>query len=306
MKFLVVSTAVTDDVLFPDGTVKKQLAGGAGIYALAGIKIWTDDVAIVTGVGKDYFSLPGDWFLKNNLSRSGLTIKGEFTPRTTIRYFENGGREETPVYGLEHYKMMEPTPEDVERQCGDTEGVYVFKDANKEFWNKIIHLKEKYGFTLMWEIAADTTLPEYFDDIVAIGKHIDVFSINKQEAINLCSSYQIDEVIQKIQALNIPLVFLRTGKEGACMISQEKVYELPSIIQAKVIDVTGGGNSSSGAVLYGYCEDKGLVMSGIMGSISAAYCIAQFGPPPLIDDEMRSNAYLMAEKEYKNYQKADQ
>ena len=56
-KFLVVSTAVTDDILFPDGTIKKGVAGGAGIYALAGMKIWTDDVMIVTGVGKDYFSL---------------------------------------------------------------------------------------------------------------------------------------------------------------------------------------------------------------------------------------------------------
>lgn len=63
MKYAVISAAVTDEIRFADGTVK-IVPGGAGIYALSGIKLWEDDVEIVTGVGEDYDSLHGKWYKK--------------------------------------------------------------------------------------------------------------------------------------------------------------------------------------------------------------------------------------------------
>ncbi len=74
------STAVTDEIHFSDKKVKKNIAGGAGIYALSGMKIWHDDVTIVTGVGEDYLDIYGKWYEKNNISTEGLIVKNKYTP----------------------------------------------------------------------------------------------------------------------------------------------------------------------------------------------------------------------------------
>ena len=50
MKYIIASTAVTDEIHFVDGKRTEIVAGGAGVYALCGVKLWSDDVMLVTGV----------------------------------------------------------------------------------------------------------------------------------------------------------------------------------------------------------------------------------------------------------------
>ena len=38
------------------------------------------------------------------------------------------------------------------------------------------------------------------------------------------------------------------------MITPEEVVYVPTVDHVNVVDPTGGGNSSSGAVLYGWCS----------------------------------------------------
>ena len=77
------------------------------------------------------------------------------------------------------------------------------------------------------------------------------------------------------------MIFLRLGSDGSIIIRNQSITKIPSISCGNVIDPTGAGNSSSAAVLYGYCENYNDYQCGILGSISAAKCIEQFGPPDL-------------------------
>ena len=54
MKYVIASTAVTDEIHFADGKSVEIVAGGAGIYALCGVKLWCDEVMLATGVSADY------------------------------------------------------------------------------------------------------------------------------------------------------------------------------------------------------------------------------------------------------------
>ena len=74
------------------------------------------------------------------------------------------------------------------------------------------------------------------------------------------------------------------------MITPEEAVYVPSQTGVHVADPTGGGNSSSGAVLYGFCEGFSPEICGVMGSISAAMCISQYGVPEEITEEMRQKA----------------
>ena len=75
MKYIIASTAVTDEIHFVDGKRTEIVAGGAGVYALCGVKLWSDDVMLVTGVGTDFSGIYGEWYKNNNISMDGLMIK---------------------------------------------------------------------------------------------------------------------------------------------------------------------------------------------------------------------------------------
>ena len=86
MKYIVASTAITDDIYFPDGKVIENVGGGAGWYAYSGMSLWTDKALLVSGVGSDFESIHGAWFSSNKADTSGLIVKTDYSPRTKIQY----------------------------------------------------------------------------------------------------------------------------------------------------------------------------------------------------------------------------
>lgn len=296
MDYVIASAAVTDEIHFPDGSSMEKAAGGAGIYALAGLKIWNDSVELATGVGADYGKLYGQWFEKNNISMNGLKIKSENTSHTIINYFENGEREEVSRYGEEHFKGNEITAEELKPYFQTAKGIYIFRNAEQGFWGEILKFRESSNTKVMWEIAGDAVDNKQLEEVKRIAEKVDVFSINKTEALKLLNVRTVSEAIEILRAWGIPLVFFRQGEEGAYMITEKETVMAESIKDIEVIDSTGGGNSSSGAVLYAYCENIEPWTAGLMGSISAALCLEQYGVPPKLDEQLRERAFRMLEK----------
>ena len=58
-----------------------------------------------------------------------------------------------------------------------------------------------------------------------------------------------------------------------------------------MVDVTGGGNSSTGGFLVGYCESEGdIAYAARCAAVSASFIIEQWGVPPLMDAAFRKQA----------------
>ena len=94
MDYIIASTVVTDEIRFADKKTVEKKAGGAGIYALCGIRLWCDSVMPVTGVGKDYAEMFGEWYQKNHISMAPGSVSENCFPsweesrsRTPGRYF---------------------------------------------------------------------------------------------------------------------------------------------------------------------------------------------------------------------------
>lgn len=295
MDFIIASTIVTDEVHFADGKTVKTAAGGAGIYALCGIRLWSDSVMPVAGVGRDYKSLYGAWHEANGISMEGLSVRDEKTPHNLIRYFQNGERNETPRYGTKHYQKMETRPEDLYAHLKTAKGIYLFKNSSPDFWHRLFPALKNRKAAVLWEISDDAALPEYLQEVQEIAEKIDIFSINLTESCRLLGAESLEEVIERFKTWKVRLLFLRRGEKGSVLLTPDKTVFVPSAEDVNVVDVTGGGNSSSGAVLYGYCCGYSLEECGRMGSISAAMCLGQFGVPAKIDEEMRKKAYRQLE-----------
>lgn len=290
MKYVFASVAVTDEIRFADGNHLPRIAGGAGIYALCGAKLWDDDVVLATGVGEDYDRIYGDWYRKNQLSMEGLIVKDEKTPHTVIQYFEDGEREETPLYGLDHFNKIEIQPEELEPYFKQATGIYIFKNSNETFWKKIIEYRKQSESKVMWEIACDATYLENKQNVKEIASNMDILSINLTESKALLGLEELEDIIREFQSWNLPLVFLRRGSQGSIMITKNQAVAVPAEKNANIVDPTGGGNSSSGAVLCGFCEGQDLKSCARMGNLSAVMCLAQYGVPDVISEEMQKEA----------------
>lgn len=297
MKYIIGSSVETDEVHLPDGRVMRNMPGGAGFYALAGLKVWSDDVIIAGGIGPEYMNRHHAWYEQNGVTADGLAVRFDVTPTTIITYFPGGDRTDVPNVGLDVFRQLDPTPAEIERFCGeDTRGVYLFKHLDREFLDAMIELKHKYGFSLMWEISEDAAIPENLEVIKQYLPEIDVFSINKKEACQLFASSDAEEVAELLLAASPNWVFYRQGSRGAYMLADGKKHFCPSVPNADVQDPTGGGNSSSAAVLYAFCEGVPPRRAGIMGSVAAARIIAQYGPPMTYTPADRATAEQLTDK----------
>lgn len=277
--YIAVSTAVSDDLHLADGTHIGVRLGGAGIYAFSGIRLWTESVLQVTGVGEDFSSTYGDWFVQNRCSMEGLLVKDPHTAVSNVQYFPDGERVETPRYGGDHYRKLEATPAELEPFLRTARGVYIFKDMPAGYWDAILTMKKQYGFTLEWELNADVACPACREQVRAIACQCDILSLNRTEARHLFGTEDMEEATAALEGWNIPLVYLRMGGDGARVLSAGRRWDIPCVKNVAVEDPTGAGNSSSGGVLYGWCRGESPLLCGIRGAISAARCIEQYGPP---------------------------
>lgn len=293
MKYVVVSAVVTDEIHFPDGNVKIA-PGGAGFYALCGLRLWSDQVVAVTGIGEDYEKLHGEWYRRNHISMEGFRIKDARSPYTIVEYFPDGERIETPALGLEHFRSLETTGEEVVPYLDSAEGMYIFRNLDPDFWTGFLKNKKDSSCKIMWEIAADAAQKENLETVRDIAGQLHAFSINMTEAKSLFGTSDREQIIEELRSWGLELIFLRQGAKGAVMITADEVVEVPSQPDVQVVDATGGGNSSTGAVLCGLVEGRSLEICGRMGSISAAMCISQYGVPEEITEEMRKEAWEKA------------
>lgn len=293
MKYVVVSAVVTDEIHFPDGRIKLA-PGGAGIYALCGIRLWSDDVIAVTGIGEDYKALHGEWYQRNHISMKGFRIKDARSPFTIVEYFPDGERIETPKYGEAHFHSLETTGEELWPYLETAEGMYIFRNTDPDFWRAFLEKKKEASCKVMWEIAADAARKENLENVRNIATQVDAFSINMTEAANLFGITDRERIIAGLQGWGLELIFLRQGAKGAVMITGTEAVEVPSQPDVDVVDATGGGNSSTGAVLCGLVEGCSPEICGRMGSISAAMCISQHGVPAEITCGMREEAWKKA------------
>ena len=50
---LIVAAVLMDNLVFADGSQRENIPGGAGLYALAGAALFSDNAVLVTGTGED-------------------------------------------------------------------------------------------------------------------------------------------------------------------------------------------------------------------------------------------------------------
>lgn len=286
--FAVLSNIIVDDVVLADGTERLGLLGGAATYAAAGIRCWSNRVGLVCGMGDDFAGAQRRWFEVNGFDLQGVTARHAHSPRSWVRYAADGERVETPQYGIDHFRLMEPNADQIPATYLGARGLYIFRTHSPAFWASLRALPAPPAGVILWEIAADAALPDLRPIVAQVLPLVDILSINRAEARGLYGVTSPRDALHAALKDGARVVALRLGPQGSLVTDGASLLEVPAA-PAQVVDVTGGGNAFSGGFLAGYCgaaevEGDPLERAARCGAAAAALAIDQYGPPPVFDD----------------------
>lgn len=287
--------AIVDDNEYEDGREgQRNVLGGAGVYWLVGCRLFggranRHRVGGVIDLGRDFPAAALRqiqlWDMAHVVLREGdrLTTRG-------VNYYDN--------HGVRHFAYKTPkrqifTADLVECELVPCQWVHLICLAARaaEFILELTELDPTVKF--IYEPLPTDCLPNNLEAMAKLIPHIDVFTPNWEEASSLCSDILADDASVKAVAATFAsyqkpnsVVVIRQGAKGAYMVQsgQQDGVQLPAyhLDQARVIDVTGGGNSFCGGFVAGYQMSGGdWVAAAVAGNIVSGCVIEALAMPEL-------------------------
>ena len=301
-KYLACGNIMSDYIINPGSDARSERhMGGPALYALSGIKLWEDDVKLVTRTGADWTEDYEMWMDANQISKESVKVDAEHVTTYQIAYDIDGKpiREKSySFYGDQAMGYLKTHPLDIEAALGaDTVGIYKAEGADREVWRKLGDLKKHYGFKLMWELECFNSGRD-LERILEAMPYTDAWSLNHTEAAFLLGIPKEDDLamLRRLQGLPAACTFYRVGKRGAYAVTRTEAYYCEAIDVAPYMDQTGCGNSSTGAFGYALFSGHSLKEALVMANITSGFNCAQFGPVPLVTGEIRTRAKALLEE----------
>ncbi len=286
-KYVVAGISIINDILYIDGSKKDGRLGGCAVFAYGGIGLYTSSVLFLSCGGPDFFDHYGSYFEENGISKDGIYITMPHTHHTILKYESDGRWSETSVHGEDYFAMQnENCRVSYERLkpflSEETRGLYLDAAADEKIFEQIDGLRRLAPeIKIMWEPPTFSSKdPSKRETILSNLQKIDYYSMNLDEAAAFFDVVSRDAIVEKIMALDIPC-FLREGENGSSWIEKGKITSLRACDPDRAIDVTGCGNCSTAAALYGASQGMPAEDIVLCANIAAGLCAQYEGPAPI-------------------------
>ncbi len=276
-KLLIVGTVAFDAIETPFGKTDKILGGAATFIGMAASQFEVES-AIVSIVGDDMPKEYLELLSNKNIDLSGLEIvKGGKTFFWKGKYHNDLNARDTLVTELNTLADFTPRVPDP------------FKDAD------VVMLGNLHPSTQMSVIEQMVAQPKlivldtmnfWMDNALAelktVMQHIDVITINDEEARQLTGEYALVKAAEEIQKMGPKFVVIKKGEHGALLFHKEYVFFAPALPLEEVFDPTGAGDTFAGG-FAGYLAAtdnisfNNMKRAVIHGSNLASFCVERFG-----------------------------
>ena len=276
-KLVIVGTVAFDAIETPFGKTDKIL-GGAGTFIGLAASNFNVDSAVVSVVGGDFPQEYLDLLSDKNIDVSGIEIvKDGKTFFWSGRYHNDMNSRDTLATELNVLADFEPkVPQD-------------YQDA------EVVMLGNLHPLTQMSVLNQMTSKPKLvvldtmnfwmdcaLEDLHNTIKHIDVITINDEEARQLTGEYSLVVAAKKIHEMGPKYVVIKKGEHGALLFNEDNVFYAPALPLKEVFDPTGAGDTFAGG-FSGYLAKTGdysfenMKTAVIYGSTLASFCVEKFG-----------------------------
>ena len=276
-KLLIVGTVAFDEIETPFGKTDKILGGAATFIGLAASQFNLDS-AIVSIVGDD---LPQDYLdllSSKNIDLTGLEIvKGGKTFYWKGKYHNDLNSRDTLVTELNTLADFNPI---VPENYKDAD-VVMLGNLHPMVQLSVINQMEKRPKLIVLD-TMNFWMDNALDDVLEVIKHIDVITINDEEARQLTGEYSLVTAAEKIQTMGPKYVVIKKGEHGALLFHKANVFFAPALPLKEVFDPTGAGDTFAGG-FTGYLAAtenisfENMKNAVIHGSNLASFSVERFG-----------------------------
>ncbi|MGV6831896.1 MAG: PfkB family carbohydrate kinase [bacterium] len=276
-KLLIVGTMAFDAIETPFGKTDKILGGAATFIGLAASQ-FDVDIAAVSVVGGDFPDNYLNLLKERNIDLSGVEIvKDGKTFFWSGLYHNDMNSRDTLATELNVLADFNPiVPENYKNSK-----IVMLGNLHPSIQKGVLdQMSEKPELVVLdtMNFWMDNSLEELHDVI----KHVDVITINDEEARQLTGEYSLVVAAQKIYTMGPKYVVIKKGEHGALLFNEDNVFYAPALPLKVVFDPTGAGDTFAGGFV-GYLAKTGdfsfenMKKAIIYGSTLASFCVEKFG-----------------------------
>lgn len=276
-KLLIVGSVAFDAIETPFGKTDKIL-GGAGTYIGLAASQFRIDPGIVSVVGGDFPEAYLQMLKDKNIDISGIEIVKEGkTFFWSGRYHNDLNSRDTLETQLNVLADFNPIVSDTYK---DADVVMLGNLHPSVQLNVIRQMTAKPKLIIL-----DTMnfwMDNTWDELITVISHVDVITINDEEARQLSKEYALVKAAQKIHKMGPKYVVIKKGEHGALLFNDGNVFFAPALPLEEVFDPTGAGDTFAGG-FAGYLTQmadisfENMKNAIIYGSNLASFCVEKFG-----------------------------
>ncbi len=276
-KLLIVGTVAFDVIETPFGKTDVILGGAATYIALAASQFKLD-AAIVSVVGDDFPQEYLDLLRNKGVDLSALEIiEGGKTFFWKGKYHNDLNSRDTLATELNVLADFDPkVPEDYKNA-----DVVMLGNLHPSVQMSVIEQMHKKPKLIVLD-TMNFWMDNALDELLNVIKHIDVITINDEEARQLTGEYSLVKAAAKIHTMGPKYVVIKKGEHGALLFKDDNVFFAPALPLEDVFDPTGAGDTFAGGFV-GYLAQTGNISFNnlknaiIHGSNLASFCVERFG-----------------------------
>lgn len=287
-KLLIVGTVAFDAIETPFGKTDKIL-GGAGTYIGLAASNFNINSSIVSVVGGDFPQKYLDLLSDRYIDVSGIeVIKDGKTFFWSGRYHNDMNSRDTLITDLNVLEQFNPVVPENYREAE----VVMLGNLHPNIQSSVLsQMNNKPHMVILdtMNFWMDCALEELHD----VLKHVDVITINDEEARQLSGEYSLVVAARKIHDMGPKYVVIKKGEHGALLFDDDNVFFAPALPLEEVFDPTGAGDTFAGGFAGYLAKTKNYSFENmkkaiIYGSTLASFCVEKFGTERMqnLDDEL--------------------
>ncbi|KAI9023689.1 Ribokinase-like protein [Phycomyces nitens] len=308
-----IGSLIIDDIIYEDGSKESNVLGGAGVFAIYGMRCWhappdSKKIAYTVQRGHDHPTNVDDQLNRLDISLVSYTHKDKCTTRGLNTFGANDHRDFEYIHPI-----IRSTPNDFPLEwiksirilhiIASTERALEITDE----WRKREEGLEGVPTQFLWEPLPWACLPKDLAGIKNAAQRVTILTPNHEEAAGMLG-LDIDEMLKKKDIKGVVediahqlyeairdsgkpselVLVVRASKYGTVSLSDRHPlswvpaywdYRKPTDI-SRVRDVTGAGNGFCGGYAVGWVDTNGDIdKASLYGSVSASYMVEQVGVP---------------------------
>lgn len=282
-KLVIVGTVAFDAIETPFGKTDKIL-GGAGTFIGLAASQFNVDPAVISVVGGDF---PQDYI--DLLNQHGVNTNGIEMVRDGKTFFWSGryhndmNSRDTLATELNVLADFNPVVPSAYKGAE----VLMLGNLHPSIQKGVLEQMDQKPELVVLDTMnfwMDTALEELHDII----KHVDVITINDEEARQLTNEYSLVMAAKKIEAMGPKYIVIKKGEHGALLFHEENVFYAPALPLKEVFDPTGAGDTFAGGFVGYLAQTRDFSFDNmknavIYGSTLASFCVERFGTERMVN-----------------------